>query len=103
MPATDLESLRNLARLARLALGEEELARLAPELERILAAFEVLGRGGPSSGGSSEGEAEPGPLVPARPRGDVALPSTPREALLAAASRSEDGFFVVPLTVGGEA
>lgn len=101
MPATDLESLRNLARLARLALGEEELARLAPELERILGAFEVLGRYAPPSGGESEASSEP--PVPVRTRGDAALPSTPREALLAAASRSEDGFFVVPLTVGGEA
>ncbi len=100
MPTTDLEAVRKLAQLARLALSEDELARLAPELERILGAFEVLGRHGPAPGNEIPAGPERAPAV--RTRGDAALPSTPREELLAAASQSEDGFFVVPLTVGNE-
>ena len=46
-------------------------------------------------------EALPMPGVP-RTREDVPLPSLDRDELLAAASESEDGFFVVPKTVGGE-
>jgi len=98
MAATDLATLRELARLARLALTEEELARFAPELERVLAAFEVLQRHAVAPGAA---RAVLGAET-ARARGDEPLPSLPREDLLAAASASEDGFFVVPLTVGGE-
>ena len=93
MAATDLETLRRLAVLARLRLEEDELARLAPELARILAAFEVLARhaAGPP----------PAPDEPARTRGDEPLPSLPRDELLRAAPESADGFFAVPKTVGG--
>jgi aspartyl-tRNA(Asn)/glutamyl-tRNA(Gln) amidotransferase subunit C len=105
MSATDPESLRTLANLARLELGEDELRAFAPELERILAAFEVLARHTPAadrarpaaaSPGKSSGHARPG-----HTREDEPLPSLPRERLLAAAPASEDGFFVVPKTVGG--
>ena len=104
MAATDVQTLRELARLARLALTEEDLARLAPELGRILAAFEVLGRH------VSPAASEPDPAAPTcragasvtRARGDEPLPSLPRDVLLAAASASADGFFVVPKTVGSE-
>lgn len=96
MGTADPAALRDLARLARLALSEEELRRFAPELERILEAFQVLARHAP-----------PGPpLAPELPaawsRADEPLPSLAREALLASASTSEDGFFAVPKTVGGE-
>jgi len=97
----DLDSVRTLARLARLELSEEELSRLAPELQRILGAFEVLARHVPRStrGPSTEASAVP-PL--ARTREDVPLPSLDRTELLSAASEREDGFFSVPKTVGGE-
>ena len=99
-PATTIESLRALARLARLSLTDEEVARLAPELGRILSAFEVLGRHDPRS----EAAAEPDPSAPrsAPTRGDEPLPSLPRDVLLASAATREGGFFVVPKTVGAE-
>ena len=98
---TDLETVRTLARLARLELTEEELARFAPELARILGAFEVLARHVPRSRRGPAREALPMPGVP-RTREDVPLPSLDRDELLAAASESQDGFFAVPKTVGGE-
>jgi aspartyl-tRNA(Asn)/glutamyl-tRNA(Gln) amidotransferase subunit C len=99
---TDLETVRALAQLARLELSEEELQRFAPELERILEAFEVLARPTPGTArASSATPALPKPAV-ARTREDVPMQSLEREALLSSASASEDGFFVVPKTVGNE-
>jgi len=99
---TDLESLRRLAQLARLELSEEELSSFAPELERILEAFEVLAR--PTPGAARASRATPALPMPAvaRTREDVPVPSLERDELLASASASEDGFFVVPKTVGNE-
>jgi aspartyl-tRNA(Asn)/glutamyl-tRNA(Gln) amidotransferase subunit C len=95
---TDLETVRALAGLARLELSEEELERFAPELERILTAFEVLSR--PTAAATTTGTpALPMPAVP-RTREDVPMPSVPRDELLSCASESEDGFFAVPKTVG---
>lgn len=96
MTGTDLTTVRELAGLARLALDEEELARLAPELERILLAFTVLAR---HARPSTPDGLDP---RPGRLRGDEPVPSLARETLLASASTSEEGFFVVPKTVGGE-
>jgi aspartyl-tRNA(Asn)/glutamyl-tRNA(Gln) amidotransferase subunit C len=99
---TDLETVRALAQLARLELSEAELAHLAPELERILEAFEVLAR--PVPGAARAPGATPAlPMPPvARTREDVPVPSLERAELLASASASEDGFYVVPKTVGNE-
>ena len=98
----DLETVRALAQLARLELSEEELQRFSPELERILEAFEVLARPTPPGArASSVTPALPTPAV-ARTREDVPVPSLERDALLSSASTSEDGFFVVPKTVGNE-
>ena len=99
MNPTDRESLRGLAQLARLSLSEKELALLAPELERILSAFSVLASSAAptpaAAPGLSHGE-------PSRAREDEPLPSLPNDVLLASASASLDGFYVVPKTVGGE-
>jgi aspartyl/glutamyl-tRNA(Asn/Gln) amidotransferase C subunit len=94
-PLSELETVRTLARLARLALTAEEERRLAPDLQRILAAFEVLAR-------HAAVAAPVPPSGAARTRGDEPQPSMPRAELLAAASATADGFFSVPKTVGGE-
>lgn len=96
MGASDLETLRRLARLARLALSPEEETRLAPEMQRLLAAFQVLARHARTE------RPTPAPDAPGRTRGDEPLPSLPRDELLGSASATEDGFFRVPKTVGGE-
>lgn len=96
MSAADLENLGELALLARLSLSEEELLGLRPELERILAAFEVLARHGPTAADAPSDESAPsGPA-----REDEPLPSLARELLLASAPVQADGFFVVPKTIG---
>lgn len=96
MSPTDAETLRGLAHLARLELSEEEVHALAPELERILEAFGVLARHVPEPVASEDGRS----VVL---REDMPVAFQGRAALLAAASESEDGFFVAPKTIGGEA
>lgn len=99
---SDLDTLRSLAQLARLELGAEELRRFAPELERILGAFEVLARHAPVPPSTPAATlALPMPAV-ARTREDVPMPCLEREVLLSAASASADGFFAVPKTIGNE-
>lgn len=98
---TDLESVRALALLARLELTQEELQRFAPELQRILSAFEVLARPMPAGRALAATPALAMPAVP-RTREDVPMPSLARDELLASASASADGFFVVPKTIGNE-
>lgn len=95
MSSADLDTVRALAALARLALADEELARLQADLARILAAFEVLAR--------HEGGALAPPVDAAgRTRADRAVPSLEPGVLLASAPAQEEGFFLVPKTVGGE-
>lgn len=111
MSVTDPERVRALARLARLELAPEEMTRLVPELERILAAFAVLARHAPPGAETSRG-AEGAPsggglaattilAVEARRRGDEPQPSLPRDRLLANAPEHADGFYAVPKTIGG--
>lgn len=104
MSVTDPERVRALARLARLELAPEELARLVPELERILAAFAVLAEHADGAGAVAADALAATTIlaVDARRRGDEPQPSLPRERLLAAAPEQADGFYAVPKTVGGE-
>lgn len=94
MEDTDRARIDHVAALARLDLSEEERARFAPEFARLLAAFEVLARA------PLEGEPEPASL-PARTRPDISQPSLARETLLAGAPAVDEGFFLVPKTIGG--
>jgi aspartyl-tRNA(Asn)/glutamyl-tRNA(Gln) amidotransferase subunit C len=94
MEDSDRARIDHVAALARLYLSEEERARFAPEFARLLAAFEVLARAPRAA------EAAPDDLG-ARSRPDIPQPPLAREALLAAAPAVDDGFFLVPKTVGG--
>lgn len=92
----DLLRLRRVAALARLELEPAEEARLAPELARILAAFEELARRTPAPAPA------PAPLEPAaRTRPDVPQPSLAPHEFLPGAPATEEGFFLVPKTIGG--
>ena len=94
MEDTDRARIDHVAALARLELSEEERARFAPEFARLLAAFEVLAR--------APGTSAPAPAsLPARTRPDMPQPSLARADLLAGAPAVDDGFFLVPKTVGG--
>ncbi|MSR63282.1 MAG: Asp-tRNA(Asn)/Glu-tRNA(Gln) amidotransferase subunit GatC [Planctomycetes bacterium] len=93
MSAIDLDALRKLASLARVRLEDDELRRLAPEFERILEAFGTLAR-------ADLGTPAEAPELPAHARADEPLPSLGRDALLAGAPQADEGFFVVPKTIG---
>ena len=93
MSATDLDALRKLAGLARLRLEDDELRRLAPEFERVLEAFGTLARADLGAPGEER-------ELPAHARADEPLPSLERDTLLAGAPQADEGFFVVPKTIG---
>ena len=97
--AVDRETVRGLSRLARLDLSEEELGRFVPELERILAAFEVLARHAPPAAPSATASSSPPAPSSPRTREDTPAPSLDRKELLGATRHGQDGFFVVPKTV----
>lgn len=83
----------HLARLARLALDETELDRLASELEVILGAVAKIGEVRDADGVRPMTHAVPLENV-LRP--DVVVPSLPREDVLAGAPAAEGGRFRVP-------
>ncbi len=93
------QDLAHLARLARLALTDEELDRFAGQLGAILDAVAQVGK--------ADVEDIP-PTTHAVPltnvmRPDVTTPSLPRDVVLAEAPAAEDGRFRVPRILGEEA
>ena len=89
----------HLARLARLAVTDEELDLFAEQLGVILDAVARVGEAA---------AADVAPTTHAVPmtnvlRPDVARPSLPRDVVLAGAPAAEDGRFRVPRILGEEA
>jgi len=87
--------VRKLAGLARLELAPEEVARTAPDLARILAAFQALER--------AELPAPPAPVGDSRDglRPDEPHSSPGPDPLLANAPERIENFYGVPKTIGG--
>lgn len=102
----EIETVRHVAALARIALDESELHAHAAQFRRILEHFEVLTgldvEGVEPSAGARQTSSRPGDLPPERLRDDLPRPSTDRAALLALAPEPIDGFYGVPKTVGGD-
>ena len=89
------EQVRHIARLARIAMSDEEIAALAPELNNILDWVEQLGEV------NTEG-VEPLTAVidqKLRLRDDVVTDGDCRDAVLANAPAAEHGFFAVPKVI----
>ncbi|MBA3512032.1 Asp-tRNA(Asn)/Glu-tRNA(Gln) amidotransferase subunit GatC [Sphingomonas sp.] len=89
------EQVRHIARLARIAMSDEEIAALAPELNNILGWVEQLGEV------DTEG-VEPLTAVidqKLRLRDDVVNDGDCRDAVLANAPAAEHGFFAVPKVI----
>lgn len=92
-----LEQVKHVAKLARLALSEQQIGRLAPQLESILeyvAKIEQIDVSG----------VEPmAHVLPLRNvlREDVAEPSLPVEMVLQNAPETDGPFFKVPKIIGG--
>ena len=89
------EQVRHIANLARIAMSEEELERLVPELNNILGWVEQLGEV------DTEG-VEPLATVieqKLRLRDDVVTDGDCRDEILANAPDAEHGFFAVPKVI----
>ena len=89
------EQVRHIARLARLAMSDEELDRLLPELNNILGWVELLGEV------DTQG-VEPLATVieqKLRLREDAVTDGDCRDDVLANAPAAEHGFFAVPKVI----
>ena len=89
------EQVRHIANLARIAMSEEELARLVPELNNILGWVEQLGEV------NTDG-VEPLTAVidqKLRLRDDAVTDGNIRDDILTNAPDAEHGFFAVPKVI----
>ena len=100
MPEITREEVAHLARLARLALEDEELDRMAGQLDVILGAVAQIREVADAGDVPPTTHAVPLENVT---RPDVVVPSLPREKVLAGAPAAEDGRFRVPRILGEEA
>ena len=93
-----LDQVRHVAKLARLALREDQLAKYAPQLGAILQYIEQLNK-------IDKSGVEP--MAHALPlhnilREDVVEPSLPLEEVLKNAPDTDGPFFKVPKIIGGD-
>jgi aspartyl-tRNA(Asn)/glutamyl-tRNA(Gln) amidotransferase subunit C len=89
------EQVRHIARLARIAMSDEEIARLAPELNNILGWVEQLGEV------NTDG-IEPLATVidqKLRLRDDAVTDGDVRDKVLLNAPDAQHGFFAVPKVI----
>ena len=89
------EQVRHIARLARIAMSDEEIARLEPELNAIIGWVEQLGEV------NTDG-IEPLTAVidqKLRLREDAVTDGDCRDAVLANAPAAQHGFFAVPKVI----
>jgi aspartyl-tRNA(Asn)/glutamyl-tRNA(Gln) amidotransferase subunit C len=97
MPRIQPEEVREIAALARLALDEAEVERMAHELDAILGYIDTVMK-------LDTGDAEP--MTHAVPfdcplRDDLPGESLPVDEALANAPRRDGGFFQVPRIIAG--
>jgi aspartyl-tRNA(Asn)/glutamyl-tRNA(Gln) amidotransferase subunit C len=93
--SVDINQVRHIAKLARIAMSEEELERLVPELNNILGWIEQLGEV------DTDGIE---PLIAVieqklRLREDVVDDGDIRDEVLANAPDAQHGFFAVPKVI----
>jgi aspartyl-tRNA(Asn)/glutamyl-tRNA(Gln) amidotransferase subunit C len=100
MPEITRDEVAQLARLARLALDDSELDRLAGELDVILGAVAQIKEVTDAADVPPTSHAVPLENVT---RPDVVVPSLPRDKVLAGAPAAEDGRFRVPQILMDEA
>ena len=93
--SVDAATVKKIASLARIAITNEEVAKIAPELDNILGWIEQLSEVDTSS-------VEPmTAVIPnhLRLRDDIVTDGRVREAILANAPQAEHGFFTVPKVI----
>lgn len=98
-PTITRDEVAHLARLARLAVTEDELELFAGQLDVILGAVAQISEVTDAADVPPTTHAVPLENVT---RPDVVVPSLPREAVLAGAPAAEDGRFRVPRILGEE-
>ena len=93
--SVDTATVKRVAKLARIAIGDEEASRLAPELDNILGWIEQLGEVDTSSVQPMTA------VIPnhLRLRDDVVTDGNIRAQVLANAPQAEHGFFTVPKVI----
>ncbi len=97
-PAITPDQVRHVAKLARLALSEDELTRLTPQLESIL---DYVAKTGRLNVEGVESMAHASPITNVL-RDDVIEPSLPLEKVLQNAPAIDGDFFSVPKVIGGD-
>jgi aspartyl-tRNA(Asn)/glutamyl-tRNA(Gln) amidotransferase subunit C len=97
---TDRIDIRHVARLARVALTDQEIATFGPQLGSLMAHVDALGEL------DTEGVSATAQVVPSRnvQRADEVRPQTilPREAALRNAPQAQAGYFRVPRIIAEE-
>lgn len=93
--AITAETVRKVARLARLELDDDEQKKLLGQMGRILAHFEQI------SGIDADSAETPGHPYETenKLRDDLVLPGLPSDALTGLSASRKDGFLQVPRTV----
>jgi len=98
--ASDRIDIRHVARLARLALTEDEIATYGAQLGDLMRYVDELGKL------DTENVAATAQVVPSRnvQRADAVRPETilPREAALRNAPQTQNGYFRVPRIIAEE-
>lgn len=89
------DQVRHIAKLARIAMSDDEIAALVPELNNILGWVEQLAEV------DTEGVEPLAAVIPAKLafRADVVTDGDRRDAVLANAPAAAHGFFAVPRVV----
>lgn len=93
--SVDAATVRHIARLARIAVSDEEVAAFAPELSNILGWIDQLGEV------DVTGVEPMTAVIPnrLRLRDDVVTEGNIRDSVLANAPAAEHGFFAVPKVI----
>ena len=93
--SVDAATVKKIASLARIAITDEEVAKIAPELDNIMGWIEQLGEV------DTSGVAPMTAVIPnrLRLRDDVVTDGGKRDAVLANAPQAEHGFFTVPKVI----
>jgi aspartyl-tRNA(Asn)/glutamyl-tRNA(Gln) amidotransferase subunit C len=93
--SVDLETVRKIAGLARIAMSDAEVEALLPELNNILGMVEQLGEV------NTDGVEPLAAVIPnhLRLRDDVVTDGGIRDAVLQNAPQAEHGFFAVPKVI----
>ena len=93
--SVNIATVKKIASLARIAITEEEAARIAPELDNIMGWIEQLGEV------DVTGVEPMTAVIPnhLRLRDDVVTDGNVRDKVLANAPKAEHGFFAVPKVI----